>query len=50
METVYLLRSPANAHQLLEAMEESRTGTIQPQTVEELQQELGIGQKEEKAG
>ena len=50
VETVYLLRSPANAHRLFEAMEESRAGKIKPQTVEALQQELGIGQEEEKAG
>jgi antitoxin YefM len=50
METVYLLRSPANAQRLLDAMEESRTGNIQPQSIEELKQELEIGQEEEKAG
>ena len=36
VETVYLLRSPANAHRLFEAMEESRAGKIKPQTVEAL--------------
>ncbi|TBR60593.1 prevent-host-death protein [Mastigocladus laminosus UU774] len=48
VETVYLLRSPANARRLLDAMEESKTGKIQPQTIAELQQELGIEQEEEK--
>jgi antitoxin YefM len=48
VETVYLLRSPANARRLLDAIEESKTGKIQPQTIAELQQELGIEQKEEK--
>ena len=48
VETVYLLRSPANASRLLEAIEESKTGKIQAQTIAELQQELGIEQKEEK--
>jgi antitoxin YefM len=48
VETVYLLRSPANARRLLDAIEESETGKIQPQTIAELQQELGIEQKEEK--
>lgn len=50
VETIYLLRSPANAHRLLDALEESKSGSIQPQTIEELQQELRIGQEEEKAG
>ncbi|NES18165.1 MAG: prevent-host-death protein [Symploca sp. SIO3E6] len=48
VETVYLLRSPGNARRLLEAIEESKTGKIQPQSIAELQQELGIEQKEEK--
>ncbi|MBW4577218.1 MAG: type II toxin-antitoxin system prevent-host-death family antitoxin [Aphanothece sp. CMT-3BRIN-NPC111] len=47
LETVYLLRSPANAQRLLAAIEESKSGKIQPQTIEELKQELGVGQKEE---
>ncbi len=48
VETVYLLRSPANARRLLDAIEESKTGKIQPQTIAELYSELGIDQKEEK--
>lgn len=48
LETVYLLRSPANARRLLDAIEESKTGKIQPQTIAELQQELGIEQEEKK--
>ncbi|MEH2376270.1 type II toxin-antitoxin system Phd/YefM family antitoxin [Nostoc sp.] len=48
LETVYLLRSPANARRLLDAIEESKTGNIQPQAIAELQQELGIEQEEEK--
>ncbi|MGB5595439.1 MAG: type II toxin-antitoxin system prevent-host-death family antitoxin [Crocosphaera sp.] len=46
VETVYLLRSPANARRLFEAIDESITGKIQPQTLEELKQELGIEQEE----
>ncbi|MBD2360858.1 type II toxin-antitoxin system Phd/YefM family antitoxin [Anabaena minutissima FACHB-250] len=46
VETVYLLRSPANARRLFDAIEESKTGKIQPQSIAELQQELGIGQEE----
>lgn len=48
VETVYLLRSPANARRLMDAMEESKTGKINPQTIAELQQELGIEQEEKK--
>ncbi len=47
VETVYLLRSANNARRLFEAIEESTTGKIKPQTIEELKQELGIGQEEE---
>lgn len=46
VETVYLLRSPANARRLIDAIEESKTGKIKPQAIAELQQELGIEQKE----
>jgi antitoxin YefM len=49
VETVYLLRNPANGRRLLDAIAESRSGEIQPQTVEELKQELGID-SEEKEG
>ena len=41
VETVYLLRAPANASRLLDAIEESKTGKIKPQTMEELYCELG---------
>ena len=46
VETVYLLRTPANANRLQDAIEESKTGKIKPQTIEELQQELKIEQEE----
>ena len=48
VETVYLLRSPANGRRLLAAIDESRSGKIQPQTIDELKQELGINGEEEK--
>lgn len=49
IETVYLLRSPANGRRLLDAIAESQSGKIQPQTIAELKQELGIDdEKEEK--
>ena len=47
VETVYLLREPANARRLFDAIEESKTGQIQPQSLDELKQELGIEQEEE---
>jgi antitoxin YefM len=46
VETVYLLRSPANARRLIDAIEESKTGKIKPQAIAELQQELEIEQEE----
>lgn len=50
VETVYLLRSPANARRLLDAIEESKTGKIRAQSMADLEQELGIEQAEEKEG
>ena len=32
VETVYLLRTPANARRLLDAIAQSKSGNIQPQT------------------
>ena len=46
VETVYLLRNPANASRLLDAIEESKTGKIKPQTIEELHIELKSEQEE----
>ena len=47
IETVYLLRSPANGSRLLNAIAESQSGRIKPQTVAELKQELEIDGEEE---
>jgi len=47
VETVYLLRNSANANRLFDAIEESESGKIQPQSISELQQELGIEQEKE---
>jgi len=43
LETVHLLRSPANAKRLRSALErvEKRTGT--PQTIDEIRNEVGLG-------
>jgi antitoxin YefM len=48
METVYLLRSPANARRLLDSLDEYRSGKVMSQSIEELRQELENGGKEEK--
>lgn len=46
VETVYLFRNSANARRLIDAIEESKTGKIKPQSLSELSQELGLEQKE----
>jgi antitoxin YefM len=47
VETVYLLRSPVNARRLLNAIEESNVGQVKPQTIEDLTQELKVGQEKD---
>ena len=45
LETLYLLRSPANARELFKALEESQQMdevAIEPQTIKDLCEELGI--------
>ena len=42
IETAYLLRSPANAKRLSEALEESRNGKTKPSTVAELRLEFDL--------
>ncbi len=44
-ETAHLLRSPKNAERLLAALARSRAGEGEPQTVEELRQELGLSEE-----
>ncbi|MCL4264011.1 MAG: type II toxin-antitoxin system prevent-host-death family antitoxin [Anaerolineae bacterium] len=46
-ETAYLLRSPKNAERLLTALSRSRAEEGIPQTLEELQVEVGLGDKTE---
>ena len=43
METAHLLRSPRNAERLLTALARSRDQGGQPQTLEDLKQEVGLG-------
>ncbi|MGL5943625.1 MAG: type II toxin-antitoxin system Phd/YefM family antitoxin [Waterburya sp.] len=45
LETVYLLRSPANAQQLFKAIEESKqmdNSAVEPQSLQDLCEDLGI--------
>ena len=42
METAHLLRSPANAERLLSALARAQARTTQPQTVDELRDEVGL--------
>lgn len=42
LETLYLLRSPANAARLTSALEHSKVGTVQPQAINDLYQRFGL--------
>lgn len=42
LETLYLLRSPANAARLTTALERSKTGAVEPQTIDELVKRFGL--------
>jgi antitoxin YefM len=46
METVYLFSSHENAVRLLDALQRAKARTNQPQTLENLRQELGIDEEE----
>jgi antitoxin YefM len=46
LETAHLLRSPKNAERLLTALREARTQVAEPQTVEDLRREMGLGPAE----
>ena len=48
METVYLFESHENAVRLLEALQRAKAKTNQPRTIENLRQEFGLGEEEEK--
>jgi antitoxin YefM len=43
METVHLLRSPANAKRLLTALQRTERKKDKPSTVEQLRREMGLG-------
>jgi antitoxin YefM len=42
LETLYLLRSPANATRLATALERSKAYEIQPQAIKELYKRFGL--------
>jgi len=44
-ETAHLLRSPKNAERLLQALIRAKARTLEPQTVEALREEVGLGKK-----
>jgi antitoxin YefM len=44
LETAYLLRSPANAERLLAALARAQRGEGEPQAVEDLRREAGLGE------
>lgn len=45
LETAHLLRSPANAERLLGALARAQAREGEPQTVEELRREVGLGKE-----
>jgi antitoxin YefM len=45
METAYLLRSSTNAARLLTALQRAKARTLEPQSIDELRQELGLGEE-----
>ncbi len=47
IETLYLLRSPANATRLLTALNRAKARTIQPQTISELYKKFGLDDRED---
>jgi antitoxin YefM len=42
LETAHLLRSPANAKRLLDALDRGRKGSGTPQTIDDLRNEVGF--------
>lgn len=47
LETAHLLRSPRNAERLLTALNRAKSGVVEPQNLDDLRKELGVGKKEE---
>jgi antitoxin YefM len=44
-ETAHLLRSPANARRLLEALERSLAGDVTPMSIDELRRQTGLAEE-----
>lgn len=44
-ETAHLLRSPANARRLLEALARAEKGSLSPTSVEQLRREVGLDER-----
>lgn len=42
-ETLHLLRSPRNASRLLAAIDRSEQDVVEPQTIDDLRREVGLG-------
>ncbi|UNU24235.1 type II toxin-antitoxin system Phd/YefM family antitoxin [Microcoleus vaginatus] len=45
LETLYLLRSPANATRLLTALKRAKSRVIQPQTLDEISKKFGLDEE-----
>lgn len=45
METAHLLRSPKNAERLLTALARAQARTTEPQSVDDLRREVGLGEE-----
>lgn len=46
IETAYLFQSPENAARLLTAIQRAKERTVKPQNLNDIRQELGIGEQE----
>ena len=44
-ETAHLMRSPANARRLVEALERSLAGEVTPMSIDELRRQAGLGEE-----
>ena len=47
LETAHLLRSPANAERLLNALARVRQGTGSPQSIDDLRREVGLAEEDD---
>ena len=47
LETLYLLRSPANSTRLLTALKRAKARVVQPQTLDEICKKFGINEEDD---